>query len=321
MLDAVTLDQLRTLVSVAEEGSFSAAARRLKRVQSAVSTAMANLEAQLEVPVWDRSTRVPSLTPHGKAVLAQAKRILAEVDDLRRLTADMGHGVETQVSLCIDAIFPPEALIALCTQFTQAFPRVDLRIDTQVLSAVSARVRAGAATLGIAVPAGIDGALERRALAPIRMVPVVAPAHPLASVHGRLRKRRLGEAIQIVLSERTSDDAAGIDDQGVLSERTWRVADLHTKHMLLRAGLGWGNLPEHLAREDLRAGRLVALAPEAWGRDEHTLTLSVIHRSDSTFGPAHRWLLEHLPVLCAEAVDGTRAKRPSRTPRTLGRRR
>ncbi|HEX6243894.1 MAG TPA: LysR family transcriptional regulator, partial [Polyangiales bacterium] len=61
MYDPVTLDQLRALVSVAQEGSFSAAARKLSRVQSAVSTAMANLEQQLGVAVWDRSEKRPRL--------------------------------------------------------------------------------------------------------------------------------------------------------------------------------------------------------------------------------------------------------------------
>jgi DNA-binding transcriptional LysR family regulator len=84
----------------------------------------------------------------------------------------------------------------------------------------------------------------------------------------------------------------------VLSPRTWRVADLHTKHMMLCAGLGWGNLPEHLVRDDLRSKRLVAIRPSAWGKDEHTLHLSAIHRKDTTIGPAHRWLLAHLELFC-----------------------
>ena len=110
------------------------------------------------------------------------------------------------------------------------------------------------------------------------------------SSKGRIPQKRFADAIQIVLSERSE---SGIADQGVLSPRTWRVADLHTKHMMLRAGLGWGNLPEHLVRDDLRQRRLVAIQPEPWGEDEHTLYLSAIYRSDTTFGPAHRWLVKH----------------------------
>src|SRR5215813_14963017 len=78
MLETFTLDQLRALIAVSEEGSFSAAARKLHRVQSAISTAMANLESQLGVPLWDRSSKVARLTDQGQAVLAAARRVCTE---------------------------------------------------------------------------------------------------------------------------------------------------------------------------------------------------------------------------------------------------
>lgn len=66
MLDALSLDQLRTFVTVANEGSFSAAARKLNRVQSAVSDLIAKLEANIGVPLFDRSNRYPTLTNKAK---------------------------------------------------------------------------------------------------------------------------------------------------------------------------------------------------------------------------------------------------------------
>src|SRR3954447_4161143 len=99
MYDPVTLDQLRAFVSVVEEGSFSAAARKLHRVQSAISTSMANLEAQLGVPLWDRTSKVARLTEQGQAVLAAARRVCTEVDSLRKLTAGMSLGLEASLSL------------------------------------------------------------------------------------------------------------------------------------------------------------------------------------------------------------------------------
>ena len=123
MYDPVTLDQLRALVAVAEEGSFSAAARKLQRVQSAISTSMTNLESQLGVPIWDRTAKVARLTGQGKAVLAAARRVLGEVDGLRQLAAGMGTGLEASVSLCLDALFPVSALLDLCEAFARASRR------------------------------------------------------------------------------------------------------------------------------------------------------------------------------------------------------
>lgn len=309
MFDPVTLDQLRALVTVAEEGTFSAAARKLHRVQSAVSTAMANLEEQLGVPIWDRSRKVARLTPQGQAVLAAARRVLGEVDALRRLTAQMAGGIEASVSLCVDALFPIGAIVDVCARFAKAFPAVDLRVDTQAMSVVGARVLQGAADIGVVSPLGLAPGLEQRALAPIRMVPVVSPRHELARAKGPIASSRLEELVQIVLSER---DVEGVADQAVLSSRTWRVVDLHTKHALLRAGLGWGNLPEHMVQDDLRAGRLVRIRPEAWGEEQHLLHLSAIYRRDVALGPARRWLLAELAVSCRRDLDAGRAKRARR---------
>jgi DNA-binding transcriptional LysR family regulator len=311
MYDPVTLDQLRALVAVVEEGSFSAAARKLKRVQSAISTSMSNLETQLGVQVWDRATRVPTLTQQGQAVLAAARRVLMEMDSLRRLASGLTTGLEPLVSLCVDALFPLGVLLEVCAEFAKQFPSVDLRVDTEVLSAVSARVLDGGATLGIVSSRGIAPGLERQLLAPIRMIPVVAPQHPLAAVRSALSREQVAGAVQIVLSERGGQ---GVDDQGVLSLRSWRVADLHTKHMMLRAGLGWGNLPEHLVREELRAERLVAIRPQGWNERESQISLYGVYRSDATIGPAHRWLLDQLGRKCAgdTRASGARGKTKAR---------
>jgi DNA-binding transcriptional LysR family regulator len=312
-LDAFTLDQLRTMRLVAREGSFSAAARRLQRVQSAVSQAMANLEAALGVTLWDRGARVPALTPAGAAVLAAAERVCAEADALRGLAASLRGGTEATVSVCVDALFPLPVLAEVCGAFAGAFPTVDLRVDTQALSAVSARVLDGSATLGVVSPMGVLPGLVRRRLATVRMVPVASPKHPLARPRGAVPLARFADAVQVVLAERGGAD---VSDQAVLSRRTWRVADLHTKHALLRAGLGWGNVPEHLAREDLRRKRLVVVRPETWHEDEHLLHLYAVHRADAALGPAHRWLIERLAARCAEAVAPPRRARGSRPRKT-----
>lgn len=302
MLDPITLDQLRMLAVVVDEGSFSAAARKLQRVQSAVSTAMANLEAQLAIPLWDRTQRTATLTDAGRAVLASARRVLADVDALRKVAADMTRGLEPAVSLCVEAVFPTRALVAMCRAFASEFPGVELRVDVQTMSVVAVRVLDGAATIGVASSVAQGSVLERRALAPIRMLPVAGARHPLAVERGRISSAVLADHVQIVLSERAD---SGLPDQGVLSPRTWRVHDLHTKRAMLHAGLGWGNLPAHVARPDVKKGSLVRLRPEAWADDEHTIHLAAIYRRDTTLGPAHRWMLQQLPVLCAAELKAS----------------
>ena len=295
MIDSLTLDQLRALVAVVETGSFSAAGRKLSRVQSAISTSMTNLESNLGLPIWDRSTKIATLTPEGKAVLAAARRVLAQFDALKQVRDGLVGGLEAQVSLCVDALFPIDALLTLCSEFSTTYPTVDLRLDTQVMSSVSARVIAGSSTLGVVVAAGIAAGLERHHLAPVQMIPVVSPMHPLAQIEGTIDSDLLASSLQIVLCER---DVAGVEDQAVFSTRTWRIADLYTKHRMIRAGLGWGNLPQHLAAADLERGDLQSIIPANWYNEEYRLHLFAIHKTNVHLGPAHRWILEKLASLC-----------------------
>ena len=106
MLDALTLDQLRTFVAIAEARSFRAAAGRLSRVQSAVSQAIANLEGELGIRLFDRSGYRPALTPEGRALLADARAILLKVDTMRARARGLGEGLELTLAIALDPQFP-----------------------------------------------------------------------------------------------------------------------------------------------------------------------------------------------------------------------
>src|SRR3954451_23918596 len=102
MLEGVTIEQLRTLRAVAMEGSFSAAARQLGRVQAAVSQSIDRLEAQLELRLFDRTGRVPGLTAPGEATVAATAKVGADVDALDELVGHLRRGAETSLRIVVD---------------------------------------------------------------------------------------------------------------------------------------------------------------------------------------------------------------------------
>src|SRR5580700_11877142 len=106
MLDGVSLDQLRTFIAAADEGSFSAAGRKLRRAQSVVSQTLATLERQLGVKLFDRSGRYPRLTDHGQALLNDAKSVADGMDCLKARAKTLREGLEPELSLSIDAMYP-----------------------------------------------------------------------------------------------------------------------------------------------------------------------------------------------------------------------
>jgi DNA-binding transcriptional LysR family regulator len=88
VLGVPSLDQLAVFLTVVETGSFAAAGRRLGRATSAVSYAIANLEQQLGVQLFDRDqARRPALTEAGAAVLSEARSVSVGVDNLRQIDA------------------------------------------------------------------------------------------------------------------------------------------------------------------------------------------------------------------------------------------
>src|SRR5471032_2253491 len=98
MLDGVSLDQLRAFIASVDEGSFSAAARRLRRAQSVVSELVSSLEGQIGVTLFDRSGRYPALTPQGTVLLADARSIASGLDFMKARARGMAAGLEPELS-------------------------------------------------------------------------------------------------------------------------------------------------------------------------------------------------------------------------------
>ena len=145
MLDALTLDQMRTFVAVADSGSFRAAAGRLSRVQSAVSHAIGNLESHLKIALFDRSGHRPTLTPEGRALLADVRAILAKVDSMRARALGFGEGVELGLAIALDPQFPLGLAAAALKDLHDAYPSVSVQLLTAPLGASIAALDQGRA--------------------------------------------------------------------------------------------------------------------------------------------------------------------------------
>ena len=286
-----SFDQIRIFLAVVDEGSFNGAARRLGRAISVISYGIANLETQLGVTLFDREgSRKPQLTPAGRAVLASARAVADDVDALVASVRGHNQGLESELTLAVDVMFPTAALGKILRDFQQVFPTVDLRLHVEALGAVAALLLDGRAQLGVTGPVMVeDPMLERVAIGEIEMLPVAAPGHPLAQAKS-LSPGAGRHYLQLVLTDRSPMTEGR--DYSVLATRTWRLADLGAKHALLLEGIGWGNMPRHLVEHDLAAGRLVHLGmPEMPGRGYH---FSAQWRRDCPAGPARSWVLERL---------------------------
>jgi DNA-binding transcriptional LysR family regulator len=286
-----SLDQLRVFLAVAEEGSFNRAARRLGRAISVVSYAIANLEAQLGVSLFARAgSRRPQLTPSGEALLAEAKAVIYDVDVLVAKVRSLQQGLESHLALAMDVMVPGAVIARVMRDFQGMFPSVPLRLHVEALGAVAALVIDGSADIAVGGPVTADQPeLERQSLGAIELVPVAAPSHPLAQL-ATIAAGETRRHLQLVLTDRSPLTEGR--DFSVISPRSWRLADLGAKHVLLREGLGWGNMPRHLIEDDLAKGALVQLAVPEGSRFDYRF--SALWRRDTVPGPAACWMLTAL---------------------------
>lgn len=303
MLDGVSLDQVRTFIAAADEGSFSAAGRRLGRAQSVVSQTLANLEGQLGVRLFERGARFPVLTAEGKALLTDARTVARSVDLFKARARGLAGGLEPEVSVVVDVMCPTLVLTGAVADFQAEFPNTPLRISVEGLGAVLELVLERRAAFGIRGPLPIaPPALTSEHLLVIRYQPVASPSHPLVAEPAPIRTEVLARHVQLVLSDRSHLSEGR--DLGVFSPRTWRLSDLGAKHAFLRAGLGWGGMPLHAVEEDLASGALVPLTLEAMGLAER-MPISAIYRTDTPPGPASRWLIDRLAYTAERIANAT----------------
>jgi DNA-binding transcriptional LysR family regulator len=293
MLDAVTLDQLRTFIAAADQGSFSGAARKLRRAQSVVSKTLANLEGQFGLRLFDRARRRPVLTSQGQLLLAHARTVVGDVDLLKAQAKHLAGGLEAELAVVVEVMFPMTTLTAAVTAFHAAFPLTPLRLYVEALGAVIQPVLDGRCTLAISGElAFVPPQFSQEPLLDVPLVHVTSPRHPLASCAPPIPSSELAKHVQLVLTDRSVLSKG--KEFGVLSPRTWRLADLGAKHAFLRAGLGWGGMPAELVRSDLARGTLVKIVAADAPRKGFVLSMRAVYPTDAPPGIAARWFIDRL---------------------------
>src|SRR5690606_37581397 len=293
MLDNVTINQLRAFVAVCDQGSFSGAAQKLRRAQSAISHAIKALESAFDVELFERNTRKAQLTAAGHSLLPDARAVISRTEEMKNRASSIAKAGAPQVSIAIDAYFPRahliDCLLTLQSEFRTAV--IDLRITT--MQGGEKLVLEGVCALAVTienVPEVDPDAMERHWLCQADMVTVCAPSHPLASMLKPIPKDEFARHVQVVVTDNQPE--AEKTQQGVAGKRQWLVNDLGAKRDLLKAGLGWGHLPRHLVGDDLKNGQLVELERRAWHLG--SLTFMVSQRRGHDLSPCELRMVELL---------------------------
>ena len=254
---AFTSDNVHLFLAVLDAGSFSAAARRLKRVPSAVSMAIAHLEAELGLALFDRTGREPQPTAAARALEPQARQLAAQLRQLQAHALGLTQGLESRLALAI----APELLSAPWAGPLAALAHDYPLLEVEVLAAPQADalrlLHEGRVQLALVFERpSLDGREGFQEVGSETLVAVMAPSHPVlqaAGDGGLLREAHLIDTRQVVVASR---DRAITDPRLVFARHVWRTDTPVAALGLIEAGLGWGWLPRSFVRSPLAAGTL-----------------------------------------------------------------
>lgn len=282
------LEQLRLFISVAEHRSFSAVARQTRRAQSAVSNAIALLESDLGLQLFDRSSgRQPRLTRAGATLLEEARAVLQQCEHLQGRAMGLVRGEEARLRLAQDEAMPYQPVLASLEALAGAFPLLEVQLASGAQGDVARKLLQRQADLGLLFHhEQMPDALERQRLGTIEMVTVCGATHPLAAA-SRVERRSLSCHRQLMMTAQGSQYPG--DEQ--ISPLVWRADSFYVMAELVIRGLGWAWLPRHVAQYPTYQGHLQELRSN-W--TPPPLVVELVRRRDDALGPAANWLADCL---------------------------
>ena len=261
-------DQVPLFLAVLDAGSFSAAARKLGRVPSAVSMAIAQLEAELDLQLFDRRGREPVPSAAARALEPQA-RLLAEQLQLLNWQAQALHaGLEERLTLAI----APELLATHWSEplnrLVHEFPALPIEVLAAPQADALELLHAGRAHLALVFerPA-MDGREGFQEMGRETLVAVMSPQFELwqqalaeheqgRTTRPQLTVEQLAATRQVLVASR---DPQQTDPRFVFARQLWRTDSHQAALSLISAALAWGWLPKGLVEAQIASGTLLEI--------------------------------------------------------------
>ncbi len=259
---ALTPDALAMMDAIARSGSFAAAARELGKVPSALTYSVRQLEDALDVLLFDRSSRQARLTAAGEELLAEGRRLLAQMDAVANRVKRVAAGWETQLTVAVDGVISRSTVFELCETFYALNPPdgppTRLRLRSEVLAGSWEVLTSGQADLsiGCAAEGTLPGDICSQPLGEIEFVFAVAPHHPLAAAPEPLSDNELLRHRAIAVAD-SAQRLTPVSVNLLPGQDVLTVASVPAKIEAHLRGLGCGFLVESMVREHICAGLLV----------------------------------------------------------------
>lgn len=291
---ALNLEALALLELIESRGSFAAAAAALNKAPSAITYQLRQLEESLDLLIYDRTGHKALLTPAGKVLLEEGRKLLQDSEALRKRVKAIASGWEPELRIVLDSIVPFEAIMPWIREFDALKSPTRLRITCEVLSGTWEALYSGRADLLIGSRLNQSQFASSTGLNLINLgkahfVFAVAPHHPLASEAEPICSATLAQHRAVAVGD-TSRNFKPLTFGLQSGQDVLTVASLPDKIEAQAQGLGCGWVPTHFAKDALQSGRLLVKAVEDEGRESDLC--AAWHRGHQ--GRALSWWTEFL---------------------------
>ncbi|MBV4533769.1 LysR family transcriptional regulator [Pseudomonas sp. SWRI107] len=284
-------DTIELFLAVLDRGSFSAAARALGRVPSAISMAIGNLEAELGYALFERGSREVRPTAQALALEPHARLIAEQLGLLAVHALELSQGLESSLAIAVVPDIDQRPLLAAIGRLAERYPLLDIELLAAPQEEALQLLDSGRAALALAF-AGlhVDPQRSFQHVGMESLVAILSPGHP-ALVQGRIRNLEdLVGLRQVLIASR---DLPLSDPRSLIGTSHWRTDSFDLAVQMVEAGLGWGDLPLSRVAPFIADGRLVRLE---FGntRNELQLPVHAFWRKQQPLGQAARALVRLL---------------------------
>lgn len=256
---SLSSDDIELFLAVIDHGSFSAAARALRRVPSAVSMSIANIEAGLGYPLFDRSRREALPTPQARVLEPHARSVASRLRMLQIHAVELSQDLESTLTVAVAAGLPDQDLLKALGQVGCRYPLLRVNVLRIPQDQVREMLHQEQADL-VLLPASTDVNREE-AFTYVTDVLFVAVASATADTLGLpadLRRLEDLSASRQILVAGPDDTVA--DRRLLVSDARWHVNTVEAALGLVECGAGWANLPLEAVEVAVSAGKLRVLA-------------------------------------------------------------
>lgn len=285
-LDLGTLHVLNVIV---EEGSFAKAARRLHKAQSAVSYQIRKLEDHLGMQVFDREQYRVELTPGGRVVWSEGKRMLEQATRIETLALRYGQGWEPRLNLVIDGSLPIEPVMRALKVMSDSEVPTRIQVTTEFLGGVQQRFEQDKADMMLVKEYTPGPTLAAHPLPETTFVLVASSEHTLAEQRG-IALQQLYDYVELTIHDSSDPNKQQLDALQFGGDRVFYLSDFSSKKDALKMGLGFGWMPGFLIEQELAEGTLVEL--DYSGGARHTFTPQLVYPCNRPLGKAGKTMAE-----------------------------